>query len=345
MVKMKFQWFFDLATNASSMQIITVSAGGAKVKERLKSFFESYKYYKLGAVKLKMVPASTLPVDPTGLSYESGADTVDPRDQLNPGLTRITNGEDVFEDLTGLSAEQQRGIYYSMMLDTRWYKWSLQSGLRRYATPRYWQVGQLHQDYYPGAVVNVPQIDSDASVTPVVDELETWNLSHVLGNNINYASQNSKWFATIAGNAVLNYGSDPRGFFQTGHRGKLGYLPTDALIDSYAYIAGTESALATPKEYPASAAVPEIECFKIILPCAYKTKYYYRCYVEETVYFTAPVVQNFTVAGTNPPHLEYHYAALDRFIRPDKEWNEKLPTSNEYGDFAGRPTPNNDGGN
>ena len=158
MLKMRFQWFFDIATAADTMQIITVSAGGETVVKRLAPFFAEFKYYKLGAIKATFVPASTLPIDPTGLSYAAGENTVDPRDQLNPGLTRITNGEDTFENLTGLSADVMRKMYNTMMLDTRWYKWQLQSGLKRSAYPMYWQIGQLHQDSFPGATVNVPDV-------------------------------------------------------------------------------------------------------------------------------------------------------------------------------------------
>ena len=106
-IKMKFQSFMDVSTSDSSMQVITVSAGGPEVLRRLAPQFSAYKYYKLGNVAVKLVPASTLPVDPTGLSYEAGAQTVDPRDQLTPGMMRITNGEDIFEDLTGLTDAEQ----------------------------------------------------------------------------------------------------------------------------------------------------------------------------------------------------------------------------------------------
>ena len=45
-----------------------------------------------------MVPASTLPVDPQGLSYDvdDPQTVIPPRDQMNPGLVRITNGEDLY---------------------------------------------------------------------------------------------------------------------------------------------------------------------------------------------------------------------------------------------------------
>ena len=99
----KFTWFVDMNTSSTAVQFIKVTAGGDAVKNRLAPFFGAYKYFKLGPVSVKFVPASTLPVDPTGLSLEVGQNTVDPRDQFNPGLIRITNGEDMVDDMPGLS--------------------------------------------------------------------------------------------------------------------------------------------------------------------------------------------------------------------------------------------------
>nr|WCR62236.1 MAG: capsid protein [ssDNA virus sp.] len=289
--KIKFQWYFDFSTSADSMQIITVSAGGQDVVERLKPFFGAYKQYKLGSVQASLVPASTLPIDPTGLSYEAGENTVDPRDQLNPGLTRITNGEDFIDDLTGFTDQQINAIYEAMVVDTRWYKWSLQSGLKRKAYPKYWQIGQLHQDYFPGATVNVPRISSNDGFIQGTNSrhLTTTTAENYFGSNA-LAQETAKF-------------SDPRGFFQTGHKGTLGWMPTDALAQ-YATSVGV-------KEHPAVAPIPSIELFKIITPKAHKTVYYYRCYVTETVYFRMPVTSQtiMPVGSSGMPGV-----MLDRFI-------------------------------
>ena len=45
---------------------------------------------------------------------------------------------------------------------------------------------------------------------------------------------------------------------------------------------------------------------KIVLPMAYKTKFFYRIYIQEEVYFREPVAM-----GVNDR------SSLDRFIRPD----------------------------
>lgn len=325
-MKMSFQWFFDFSTVKDSMQILTVSAGGELVRKRLQPFFSAYKYYKLGSVRMTMVPASTLPVDPTGLSYEAGENTVDPRDQLNMGLTRITNGEDIFEDLTGLTADQQRNIYYTMLMDRRWFKWQLQRGLKRSAVPLYWQIGQLHQDYFPGAVVNLPNFEGYYPNRSVVRSTASYA---AFANDTQEGSVNSPAYYK------QQTFSDPRGLFQVGHRGKMSWLPTDALLD----IAGGLD--------PVENAIPEVEVFKVILPPAYKTKYYYRCYVTETVYFKDPVVINagiWTGTDLDPTDTE-NYRPLDRFFydrgvvpsmpyhSPSQEVNTPSPPNDGAGDY------------
>nr|WDW25868.1 MAG: capsid protein [Canine associated porprismacovirus] len=290
-VKMRFQSFMDISTSSTSMQIITVSAGGSEIIKRLGPQFQAYKYYKIGSVSVKLVPASTLPVDPTGLSYEAGDPGVDPRDQLTPGLMRITNGEDIFENISGLSDAEQHGIYNNMLLDPRWFKWMLQSGVKRYASPRFWQIGQLHQDKWPGATVNYPFLNlaGDALVG-------TAHTSGVMQNGSDDVAPNS---------AV---GSSHLGFFQTGHSGRLGWLPTDGLVNL------------PDAAYPKIASPPEVEVMKIILPKAYKTRYYYRMFITETVYFKSPIVNFGITAGDGlmyRPLDVFHLAGLPTPIMPD----------------------------
>lgn len=290
-VKMKFQSFVDIATQADNMQIISVNAGGKDVLRRLAPFFSAYKYYKLGGVSIKLIPASTLPVDPTGLSYEAGENTVDPRDQLTPGMCRITNGEDILEDITGMSGDNQRLLYNNMLLDPRWYKWMLQTGVKRFGKPRYWQIGQLHQDKWPGAVMNYPDIN---------------NLEEVKGTvNQQFLYKNEDSFGSLA------TGSSPYGLFQTGHRGVLGWMPTDAMQEVRGWT-GTEY---ENDKLPMIASPPEVELFKILMPPMHKTNYYYRMFITETVYFREPIVMN--INGYRPIDV-FQVSSLP---------NPKLPSS------------------
>lgn len=286
--KQKFQWFIDLSTSSDTMQVVRITAGGERVRRRLIPFFSAYKYYKLGSVKVKFIPASTLPVDPTGLSLQAGENTVDPRDQFNPGLVRITNGEDFNDDQTNISGEYAEQYYYTLMLDQRWYKFNLQSGFRRSAVPLYWNVGQLHQDVFPGAIQNLPNISKSSATPPVIGNYNTGNQEQKIENG------------SIAYN---NYsGSDPRSLFQVGGKSRMGWMPTDSLY----------SPNDPDLRLGSYAQVPEVELLRVILPKAYKTKFYYRLYIEETVMFKQPV----TMYASNSTAGNYFPVSLDRFVYP-----------------------------
>lgn len=279
------------------MQIISVNAGGKDVIKRLSPFFQAYKYYKLGGVSFKLIPASTLPVDPSGLSYTEGDNLVDPRDQLTPGMCRITNGEDILEDITGVSADNQHALYNNMLLDPRWFKWMLQTGVKRFGKPRYWQIGQLHQDKWPGAIANYPFINGSGSLTGTAREY------------------NSLVYGQTGESETVDSGSSRYGIFQTGHRGVLGWMPTDA----YQPVNISTGNVST---VPLLASVPEIELFKILMPPAYKTKYYYRAFVTETVYFKEPIVMN--VNGFRPIDV-FHQSTVGQPASPTYD-NPYVPT-------------------
>ena len=263
MMKFRFQSFVDVSTSAQSMQVIQWSVGGADVINRCRHLFGAYKYFKLGRISVKMVPASTLPVDPQGLSYAADdPQTVDPRDQMNPGLVRITNGEDVFTNVSGLNANTQMQMYNTMMLDPRWSKFMLQSGFRRSAYPMYWQVGQLSQDKYPGSTVNVPYLKDDGSGYP-----------STAGATV---TERSVYQQGVK--ASTETGSSARGLFQTGRRGRLGFLPTD-------YYQQIANATGVKKDVFGVNNIPQVNVITCVLPKAYKTIYYYRVFVTEEVIF------------------------------------------------------------
>ena len=291
-MKFKFQSFVDLATSASSMQVIQWSVGGKNVIDRCKHLFGAYKYFKLGKISVKLVPASSLPVDPLGLSYdEDDPQTVDPRDQMNPGLVRITNGEDIFTNISALTADEQEAVYNAMMLDPRWSKFMLQSGFRRTAYPLYWQVGQLSQDKYPGATWNVPYEDY-ASATPNVVSQHVYSTSGSDGGVGQRSEKNM---------------SSARGLFQVGHKGRLGFLPTDYFQE----VANSGDSARYHEEYGINN-VPEVSVITCVLPKAYKTVYYYRCYITEEVIFSG--IRSAPVYGSAVGNINNMYAGLDQFL-------------------------------
>ena len=283
----KFRWFVDLSTTPEKVTVLKITCGGTRCLRRLLPFFGAYKYFKLGKTSIKFVPSSTLPVDPTGLSYEAGENTVDPRDMFNPGLVRITNGEDladvVLNDIT--TAEDQNNVYYAMMLDDRWFKFRLQDGFRREAVPLYWRVGQLHQDNFPGSVNNYLQLQGSADVAPTV------------GHRIEYLTASGM-------QAKFVQGSSPHGTFQFGHHDRIGWLPTDMFTNNYVSTKGTDTMSPnTP---------PEVDLVTVVLPAAYKTRFYYRLYITEEVYFKEPVA----IFPGQFADGSYVGTTMDRFVTP-----------------------------
>lgn len=313
-MKFRFQSFVDISTSASSMQVIQWSVGGEEVINRCRHLFGAYKYFKLGRISVKMVPASTLPVDPLGLSYaDTDPQTVDPRDQMNPGLVRITNGEDIFTDVSSLADDKQIAVYNAMMLDPRWSKFMLQSGFRRSAYPLYWQVGQLHQDKYPGSTINEPNVSS------------TIRAAHLYGGSSSDVAD---------GNAAVrgNLGSSARGLFQVGHRGKLGFLPTD-----YYQTIPVSSSGRFADEFGLNN-VPEVSVITCVLPKAYKTIYYYRVFITEEVIFSglrsAPFGAVIEGAGTSPTY----WSGIDTFVMANPQ-----PVSPNVPLYTITGAPNNGG--
>nr|QXN75706.1 MAG: capsid protein [Virus sp.] len=316
-MKFKFQSFYDVSTSASSMQVLQFSVGGKEVLDRCRHLFGAYKYFKLGKLSIKMCPASTLPVDPLQLSYDtSDPQSVDPRDQMNPGLVRITNGEDVFTNVSALNATEQERVYTSMMLDPRWSKFMLQSGFRRTAYPLYWQIGQLHQDKFPGAVTNVPHEVGVSGGHTEVDGVVA-QFDYVTGTSLGSAG------------TALGF-SSAHGLFQVGHKGRLGFLPTDYYQE---FFDGTA-------EYPVGYGInniPTIQVITCVLPKAFKTLYFYRIYCTQEVIFTGlragpPVVTSAGVHG-------YSTVGLDQFV-------VGTPTPIKPGGIVAVPTAiNNNGGN
>lgn len=285
-VRQKFQWFFDMATSTSSLEHIQISAGGPEVVTRLEPFFGAFKYFKLGKVKLKFVPAATLPVDPTGLSIEAGANNSDPRDLFNPGLVRITNGEDIVQ------IPKSMAQYYAMVLDRRWYKFNLQRGFSRSAYPRYWGVGQMQQDIFPGSQINL------------------LNRAQLAGNSISLKANNSQpqYFEQ---NASCIYGphSSGRGLFQTGQKIRMDWLPTDYFQQNMTTASEGGAGLTTMNGVNTPPYFPLID---IILPQAFLTKHYYRVYVEEEVMFKDAVAIN-PIEYPGESSVPIYMYGVDRF--------------------------------
>lgn len=310
-VKQRYSYFMDLSTETDSMQIIKVTAGGRMPQIRLHPFFGAFKYFKLGKIRLRFVPAATLPVDPTGLSYEAGSQTVDPRDQFNPGLVRITNGEDISPFADYYDTTDGEMLYYSTMLDDRWYKFQLQKGFQRTAVPLYWTLGTPAQTVHP--------------------DFNQVNFMENIDERLQYGSDDLAGFGSVGIGRDSDNGSDPylyandinfEGHYMIqGERRRVGWMPTDMFQAGIGY----------PN------VVPEIEVITIVLPKAYKTRYFYRVYIEEEVMFRDPVVINpmaynilgDATGGKQPDWWSGGSMPIDRGIRvgPNQQFSSSVQTN------------------
>lgn len=89
-----YKEIYDVHTDTQSTSILTVHAPVSNFpRQMLSGFFTQYRKFKYKGAKVTLQPAATLPADPLQVSYEAGEPTIDPRDMLNPILTRGYCGE------------------------------------------------------------------------------------------------------------------------------------------------------------------------------------------------------------------------------------------------------------
>lgn len=85
---------YDLHTDSESTSILTVHSPVTNLpRQMLGGFFKQYRRFKYRGAKVSLRPAATLPADPEQISYGPGDTGIDPRDMLNPILTRGYCGE------------------------------------------------------------------------------------------------------------------------------------------------------------------------------------------------------------------------------------------------------------
>lgn len=84
-----YKEIYDLHTDSESTSILTLHSPITNLpRQMLGGFFKQYRKFRYRGAKVTLRPASTLPADPEGISYEAGEPGIDPRDMLNPILTR-----------------------------------------------------------------------------------------------------------------------------------------------------------------------------------------------------------------------------------------------------------------
>lgn len=323
MVKGRYTYFFDVQTQKDKITRVNVNYGGQFIQNILLDYFIRYKYFKPSSIKINIKPCATLPVDPAGLSYTAGEQTVDPRDIFSLGMVRITNGERIPSVPSELSADNVHKLYDTMMLDRRWFKFSPHRGLVKSAIPKYWSVAQLQQDKFPGLVQRMPGIkyNTDGTVNSVDDELLYRH------NYAKYVSDAIPGWSTQYSNAQKNVQiinryqqlsenlEKNRPLVQNGLE-PVRFMPTDEFVQikNVPEEASSSTALKTFDVYNL-ASTPSGQIMVIYFPPSYKTFNYFRVWVTETYDFKGYVNNmNVNVAGTYSAVAGM--ASIDRFIRP-----------------------------
>lgn len=93
--KASYTEVIDLQTTAGKTSVIGIhTPQGRAPYDKLKGFFTQFRKFRYkGISRLTIAPASSLPVDPLGLTSEIGSTTqMDPRDTLNPILFKGCHG-------------------------------------------------------------------------------------------------------------------------------------------------------------------------------------------------------------------------------------------------------------
>lgn len=287
----KIQKWSDIETSTTKVTMLNVGVAGNEIRNRCQPFIQAFKYYRVLGVKVSLIPASTLPADPSQISYETGENSVNPADMMNVGLVRYTNGEAfpnykklVQETTAGKDFETDPGMqtYFNMMLDRRWSKFGLQRGMSRFFRPRVYEDGLPIQSVCP-----------DEAVSFLVKEGTGVSAQYNIGNSpINSTNQPAEMvdFLQASQNQYPGqlfsslFGSTDAFRFQTGKLRSLGWRTTDI-----AHLGG-DLKVGTPDEIISGFnTFPFINMGRIILPRALKTKFAFRVVQTIVVQFRGAV--------------------------------------------------------
>nr|QBP37064.1 capsid protein [Porcine associated porprismacovirus] len=250
-VTAKYQEIYDMGTVSGRTTIVGIHCPtGKQIQNMLSGFFSQFRKFRYSGCTVQLVPAAQLPADPSQVSFEAGALTVDPRDLLNPILFHGIHGEDLNSALNQLysayignnsgdngsasnvgdtftSSVSEFDIsnvntaisYYSALSDPSFRKFGIQSGARVKLRPLVHPLVQSN-----------PMLPSDAVLTGSVTGTDiTYNgastgMTDADGNIINRA-----FYAPLGvdGQPTVEQGVAPI-MFTNGLR-PLGWLPTTSL--------------------------------------------------------------------------------------------------------------------
>lgn len=312
----KIQKWSDIETSTTKVTMLNIGVAGNEIRNRCQPFIQAFKYYRVVGMKVSLIPASTLPADPSQISYETGENSVNPADMMNVGLVRYTNGEAfpnykklIGEVTAGTAFETDPGMqtYFNMMLDRRWSKFGMQRGMSRFFIPRVYDDGLPIQSVCPDECFSYIKSDSGSFMVNnsrfgFVQKPEVADADLLKRNDVQYPSLSD----------VLLFGSSNAWRMQTGRLKTLGWMTTDvAHLNndvSSSTRAGADPTPPTPSGINSGFnTFPFINMGRIILPRALKTKFAFR--VVQTI-----IVQFRGAVNISPENdAQYRYLA-DRGI-------------------------------
>ncbi len=281
----KIQKWSDIETSTRKVTMLNIGVAGNEIRNRCQPFIQAFKYYRVVGVKVSLIPASTLPADPSQISYESGENSVNPADMMNVGLVRYTNGE-AFPYYQKLTGEVQAGTafetdpgmqtYFNMMLDRRWSKFGMQRGMSRFFRPMVYEDGIPIQSLIP-----------DESISFLKHEGQQYNVGNsrivegYLGTGEDFLQRSDEQYPAL--DKVSVFGSSDSFRFQTGKLKSLGWRTTDI-----SHI-GVEIGVGGNSIQSGFNTFPFINMGRVILPRALKTKFAFRVVQTIIVQFRGAV--------------------------------------------------------
>ena len=302
----KIQKWSDIETSTTKVTMLNIGVAGNEIRNRCQPFLSAFKYYRVVGMKVSLLPASTLPADPSQISYESGENSVNPADMMNVGLVRYTNGE-AFSNYKQLTAPVSAGApfegdsgmqtYFNMMLDRRWSKFGLQRGMSRFFRPMIYEDGLPMQSVCPDEAISWIHAESSGQFNVANSRLilDTPNA----GDSYLLAPEpNSSQYPNL--DNVSLFGTSDGFRFQTGRLKRLGWRTTDI-----AHLGGDMLASSgSSKDDIVSGfnTFPFINMGRIILPRALKTKFAFR------------VVQTIIVQFRGAVNISPQNTAGDRYL-------------------------------
>lgn len=284
----KIQKWSDIETSTKKVTMMNIGVAGNEIRNRCQPFLAAFKYYRVVGMKVSLIPASTLPADPSQISYESGENSVNPADMMNVGLVRYTNGE-AFPNYSQLTAEVTAGspfegdagmqTYFNMMLDRRWSKFGLQRGMSRFFRPMVYEDGLPMQSVCPDEAISWIAADS-GGYNVANSRIGQYGTDEAYLGKVDQAQ-----YPTLQNVSLFGVSDGFR--FQTGRLKRLGWRTTDiahlgadAMVDPDSSVDSVVSGFNT---------FPFINMGRIILPRALKTKFAFRVVQTIIVQFRGAV--------------------------------------------------------